>query len=120
LISLDCCQRTVGDGIVINGAHPHFGSSMAPRRAMSMADGIGDLTIGFEFSDLCCGDAESASYVVLGRTRDADHDGLIFSRDNCLLSPNRNQRDTNADGIGNACDADLNDDCIVDRTDLTG
>ena len=49
---------------------------------------------------------------------DADCDGIRDSVDNCLGTTNTDQRDTDADGIGNACDADLNGDCIVNVVDL--
>jgi hypothetical protein len=71
-------------------------------------DGIDDLIVGLD----------PAAYVVFGRSRDPDVDGLIFSEDNCLLQANADQRDTNRDGIGNRCDADLDNDCIVDLADL--
>ena len=38
--------------------------------------------------------------------------------DNCIEAPNPDQRDSNGDGIGSLCDADLNDDCLVNFTDL--
>ena len=38
--------------------------------------------------------------------------------DNCLTEPNPDQRDTNQDGYGNVCDADLNNDEMVDFLDL--
>ncbi len=38
--------------------------------------------------------------------------------DNCLDVSNPGQRDTNLDGFGNACDADLNNDGAVDFLDL--
>ena len=38
--------------------------------------------------------------------------------DNCVLVANANQRDTNADGYGNICDPDLNNDGIVNAEDL--
>jgi hypothetical protein len=49
---------------------------------------------------------------------DADGDGLSDSADNCIEAANANQRDTDGDGIGNICDPDLNDDCIVNTLDL--
>ncbi len=49
---------------------------------------------------------------------DSDSDGIADAVDNCIVSANPDQRDSNADGYGNACDADLNDDCIVNATDL--
>jgi 6-phosphogluconolactonase (cycloisomerase 2 family) len=49
---------------------------------------------------------------------DADDDGVPDSADNCLAVANPDQRDTNGDGIGNVCDADLDDDCAVNFLDL--
>lgn len=50
---------------------------------------------------------------------DSDDDGIPDSTDNCTEVPNPGQQDTNGDGFGNACDADLNNDCIVNFDDLT-
>ena len=49
---------------------------------------------------------------------DTDGDGILDNVDNCLDRANADQRDTNGDGIGNACDPDLNDDCRVNFADL--
>lgn len=49
---------------------------------------------------------------------DFDGDGVINALDNCLVAPNADQRDSDRDGIGNACDADFNNDGIVDEQDL--
>lgn len=49
---------------------------------------------------------------------DADLDGLHDHADNCSLVYNPDQIDTDLDGFGNACDADLNGDCMVNTTDL--
>jgi hypothetical protein len=42
--------------------------------------------------------------------RDQDRDGVADAEDNCRADPNADQRDTNADGLGNVCDPDVNDD----------
>ncbi len=49
---------------------------------------------------------------------DSDDDGLLNIDDNCVFVPNPDQTDSNGDGIGNACDADLNGDCSVNFADL--
>lgn len=49
---------------------------------------------------------------------DADGDGVPDASDNCTLVSNADQRDTNADGYGNACDADLDDSGVVNFADL--
>ena len=53
-----------------------------------------------------------------GTAVDADGDGLLDLQDNCSLTPNADQRDTNGDNIGNVCDADLDNDCLVNFPDL--
>jgi hypothetical protein len=50
---------------------------------------------------------------------DADQDGIPDLGDNCTLLANTDQRDSNGDGYGNSCDADFNDNGIVDPTDFT-
>ena len=68
-----------------------------------------------------------AALALLVPPPDADEDGIEDALDNCLLVPNgpllpdaggNSQRDTDADGFGNVCDADLNNDGIVNFTDL--
>jgi hypothetical protein len=49
---------------------------------------------------------------------DTDGDGVPDSRDNCILTPNPTQRDSDGDGYGDACDADANNDGIVNSIDL--
>ncbi|MFK7886080.1 MAG: Ig-like domain-containing protein [Gammaproteobacteria bacterium] len=49
---------------------------------------------------------------------DTDQDGVVDVEDNCLTVQNPAQTDSNGDGIGNACDADLNQDCVVNVVDL--
>jgi hypothetical protein len=49
---------------------------------------------------------------------DSDDDTLLDDADNCTLVANTDQRDTDGDGLGNICDADFNNDCIVNFRDL--
>ncbi len=54
----------------------------------------------------------------LGDAPDTDDDGIADNADNCTQMANADQRDTNADGFGNACDADLNNDGVINVVDL--
>lgn len=49
---------------------------------------------------------------------DADDDGVSDDRDNCTLVWNPSQIDSGNDGIGNSCDPDFNNDCLVNITDF--
>ena len=49
---------------------------------------------------------------------DGDDDGYADTADNCLVHANVDQIDSDGDGIGNVCDPDLNQDCIVNVVDL--
>lgn len=50
---------------------------------------------------------------------DSDGDGLDNSVDNCIDVANSDQRDSNGDGFGNVCDADLDDSGFVNFADLS-
>ncbi|MFK8028832.1 MAG: GC-type dockerin domain-anchored protein [Gammaproteobacteria bacterium] len=52
------------------------------------------------------------------RNTDSDSDGITNDLDNCTLTENNDQRDTDADGYGNLCDADFNNDLAVNVVDL--
>jgi hypothetical protein len=49
---------------------------------------------------------------------DRDNDGFADNVDNCKATPNPTQFDSDGDGFGNACDADLNNDGVVNALDL--
>ena len=51
-------------------------------------------------------------------TVDADDDGVPDNQDNCINKPNADQRDTDGDGYGNICDADLDQSGFVNAIDL--
>ncbi|WP_197491486.1 RHS repeat-associated core domain-containing protein [Methylomonas methanica] len=50
---------------------------------------------------------------------DQDGDGVIDKHDNCRTIANPDQRDTDNDGFGNRCDADFNNNGIVDPSDFS-
>jgi hypothetical protein len=50
---------------------------------------------------------------------DTDGDSVDDAIDNCTLVANTDQRDSNGDGYGNLCDADFNDNGLVDPTDFS-
>ncbi len=50
---------------------------------------------------------------------EADGDGLAAIEDNCTEVANPAQRDTDADGIGNYCDPDFDQNCNVNFPDLS-
>jgi hypothetical protein len=54
-----------------------------------------------------------APHPVTRTGNDRDGDGIADESDNCSDLPNPEQRDSNGDGFGNLCDADLNGDGIV-------
>ena len=49
--------------------------------------------------------------------KDKDGDGVLDRADDCVTVANPNQLDSDRDGFGNACDADLNNDGKVDQAD---
>ena len=49
---------------------------------------------------------------------DTDEDGITDNLDNCILVPNPAQRDTDADGYGNYCDPDFDNNLVVNAADL--
>lgn len=51
---------------------------------------------------------------------DRDDDGVLDRVDNCLEHANTFQRDTDHDGIGNACDPDFDQNDRVDGRDRAG
>jgi uncharacterized repeat protein (TIGR01451 family) len=62
--------------------------------------------------------SSSTDALLVGTFTDGDSDGIPTVYDNCLNHVNPDQRDTNFDGFGNLCDADLNNSNVTNAADL--
>lgn len=60
----------------------------------------------------------AAQVLATSSAPDSDGDGVTDDSDNCTAVANADQRDSDADGYGNTCDADLNNDGVVNFLDL--
>ncbi|MEM9388306.1 MAG: hypothetical protein AAGA68_24860 [Pseudomonadota bacterium] len=87
-------------------------------RQMS-ASGDGSLLAVSAWShDAAAADAGAVYMLSVSDPLDSDGDGVLDDRDNCTTTMNPNQRDSNGDGYGNVCDADLDDSGRVTVADL--
>jgi hypothetical protein len=111
-------NRTVGiyraaqhGTLSINGS-----GGSAPTISYSPAPGyIGTDTFEYAIDDGARIDIATVTVAVIV---DVDHDLVDDVVDNCLGAANNSQRDTDGDGYGNWCDADLNNDAKVNFADL--
>ncbi|MBI5762602.1 MAG: right-handed parallel beta-helix repeat-containing protein [Planctomycetes bacterium] len=93
-----------------NGGPTNAGNVDADPAAASAPDADGD---GVANCDDTCPetaggasvDAAGCSCIQLTPTADADGDGVIDCNDNCVNTANADQADSDADGIGDACEA---------------
>lgn len=119
--------------IIVNGPFRvgiEFGHDGLPGLATDL-DGSIDANANFIFADIggfnfwfpsstlgVAGDFILRASIDNFEVPDADGDGVPDDIDNCQSVANPNQVDSNADGYGNACDTDLNDDCVTNVVDL--
>ena len=77
-------------------------------------DGLGDLCDRDDDNDGCADSDDPFPHTV---SLDRDNDGVVLDCDNCPGIPNRDQRDNDADDMGDPCDPDDDNDSIVDGDD---
>ena len=63
-------------------------------------------------------DAVRGELFICNLQNDSDGDGVADDVDNCTEVANADQIDSNGDGFGNLCDADLNNDGVINVSDL--
>jgi uncharacterized membrane protein len=86
---------------------------MPKRRIVTMDSSVRRTRLAFVAALALAGSASATP--VLQPELDDVSDGRT---DNCMLISNPDQQDTDQDGYGNACDPDLNNDGVVNFTDL--
>ncbi len=102
------------------GALAVAGTSMVDLSLTALTDGsysIDASAISME-SDPDAANSTVSVDVTIGALMDSDSDGVADSVDNCTDIANADQTDADADGYGNACDSDFNNDCVVNFIDI--
>lgn len=109
-------QRYSSTGDPINGEFQVNGytSSWQDKPAVAMKDS-GDFIVVWSDASK---DGSSSGIFSQYFGHDTDKDMILNAFDNCIEISNSDQRDTNLDGFGNYCDADLNNDNITNSIDL--
>ena len=69
-------------------------------------------------NNILCGCTDQFSVFGVGTAQDNDGDFTPDLLDNCSITPNIRQEDTDGDGIGDACDPDMNNDGVVNVADF--
>lgn len=89
-----------------------------PSACIELFCGDGVTSAGEQCDDANLIDGDGCSSSCQIELPDSDGDGVTDDVDNCTLVANSAQIDSDADGFGNVCDADLNNDGVVNFIDL--
>ncbi|MDH3589935.1 MAG: thrombospondin type 3 repeat-containing protein, partial [Gammaproteobacteria bacterium] len=114
-------EGTLSDGLMI--CYDYLGPDINPKTLDYQIRAIGGAageTVHQIFSVVTNpGSKEAMTEIVFEVAGDTDGDGIDDSVDNCSMRHNPDQVDTDNDGFGNACDADFNQDAMVDFHDVS-
>src|SRR5262245_51564982 len=91
-----------------------FGIAIVSRHRLRIVPGVGHSASGIYLSQ----PGHDALFEPVATVPDADQDSVDDVHDNCLGVYNPDQLDTNQDGYGNACDADYDNDGVVEAPDF--
>ncbi|MFK8013918.1 MAG: hypothetical protein AB8G17_00580 [Gammaproteobacteria bacterium] len=95
----------------------NLGNSSSQVSLVDMAPGIHTVVVR-SFQTSGTGDYLLDWSVDCASSGDSDGDGVPDACDNCTVVANALQEDSDNDGFGNQCDADFNQDCVVNVQDL--
>ncbi|MEL7538936.1 MAG: Ig-like domain-containing protein [Pseudomonadota bacterium] len=107
---------TPGNGTVALDSPNFFGQSEFAIRYTPAPGFVGIDTFQYVVQD---DDSIDIAAVTVNVRTDVDIDTIPDALDNCVEIANRSQLDTDSDGFGNICDADLNNDGFVNFVDLS-
>ena len=94
------------------------GHSLGASATVGIEHHDGTTGLQWSFNEPVISDGMAIRILDSGRCDDQDGDGVCDGEDNCLDSPNADQRDTDQDGFGNVCDADYDNDGVVGVSDF--
>jgi hypothetical protein len=90
-------------------------------RSVVNADGVAQIDLGANKPEniwVRVASTDGAATQAAAVETDTDGDGVPDSRDNCTQVKNPDQKDSDSDGYGDACDADVNNDGLVNSIDV--
>ncbi|MFK8029401.1 MAG: peptidoglycan DD-metalloendopeptidase family protein [Gammaproteobacteria bacterium] len=94
---------------------PHYAASYWYWTANLIGQPLGTYTFEADYE----GETHTQQFELIAASLDSDGDAVFDHEDNCIARPNPAQQDSNGDGYGNACDADLNNDGVINFIDIS-